>query len=310
MGRPVQTEFWTGLLFFNAGGRIAPVIRIRLELAYDGTDFAGWAMQPNLRTVQGSLEEALERVLRVDTARVTVAGRTDAGVHARKQVAHVDIPITAWEKVPGRSDRSPAVALSDRLNRLLPPDIVVLSAAPAPDGFDARFSALRRSYSYRISDRVTTRDPLRRTSVLWNRSELDASAMNRAAVPLTGLRDFAAFCKPRPGATTIRHLLDFGWQRETQGPDSGIIVGRLQSDAFCHNMVRALVGACLAVGLGKRAENWPLQMLEGQQRDPGILVVPAHGLTLEGVVYPADDDLGSRADRVRARRTSEETVGP
>lgn len=280
-------------------------MRIRIELAYDGTDFAGWAMQPHLRTVQGCLEDALERVLRVDKARATVAGRTDSGVHARRQVVHVDIPVAAWEKTPGRSDRSPAVALTDRMNRLVPRDIVVLSIAPAPAGFDARFSALTRGYSYRISDQISTRDPLRRASVLWNRSELDVLAMNRAAGQLTGLHDFAAFCKPRPRATTIRHLFDFGWRRETAGPDSGLVVGWVRSDAFCHNMVRSLVGACLAVGLGKHSEDWPLELLDGQRRDPNIAVAPAHGLTLESVVYPADGELASRADRIRARRTTE-----
>lgn len=286
------------------------MIRIKIELAYDGTDFAGWAMQPDLRTVQGCLEEALERVLRVERARATVAGRTDAGVHARRQIVHVDVPVAAWESTPGRSERSPAAALTDRLNRLVPHDIVVRSIVAAPEGFDARFSALSRRYTYRISDQISTRDPLRRASVLWHKTELDVSAMNRAAGQLTGLRDFAAFCKSRPEATTIRHLSDFEWMRQTEGPDSGLVVGGVRSDAFCHNMVRALVGACFAVGAGKRPQDWPLQILEAQRRDPGVVVVPAHGLTLEEVVYPSDSDLASRADRVRARRTPEEVTRP
>ncbi len=284
------------------------MIRIRIDLTYDGTEFAGWAVQPSLRTVQGTLEEALQRVLRAPKARVTVAGRTDAGVHARAQVTHVDIPQQAWHATPGRSPREPGKALTDRLNSVLPNDIVVTSVNPAPAGFDARFSAESRRYSYRISDRLHTRDPIRRTSVLWHKSELDVTAMHKAAQQLTGLRDFVAFCKPRPQATTIRHLFEFSWARPDVGPDAGLVVAELRSDAFCHNMVRALVGAALAVGTGKRPEDWPLQMLEGRQRDPRVVVSAAKALTLDAVFYPPDGELASRAERVRARRSSEEAI--
>lgn len=282
------------------------VIRLRLDLSYRGTDFSGWATQPGLRTVQGALEEALARVLRLPSVRLTVAGRTDAGVHSRGQVAHLDVPREVWEAVVGRSGRAPGDALVSRLAGVLPSDVVVHSAAPAPQGFDARFSALRRRYSYRVADRPELRDPLTRDWVLWNRAGLDVAAMDRACQPLLGLRDFAAYCRPREGASTIRELQELRWTRVEDGPERGLVVASVQADAFCHNMVRALVGASLAVGEGRRDEEWPAKVLEGRRRDSGAGVVPAHGLVLEEVVYPADDELAARAERIRARRMDEE----
>lgn len=282
------------------------VIRLRLDLSYRGTDFSGWATQPGLRTVQGTLEEALARVLRLPSVRLTVAGRTDAGVHSRGQVAHVDVPIEVWEAVVGRSGRAPGDALVSRLAGVLPTDVVVHRAAPAPQGFDARFSALRRRYSYRVADRPELRDPLTRDWVLWNRAGLDVAAMDRACQPLLGLRDFAAYCRPREGASTIRELQELRWTRVEDGPERGLVVASVQADAFCHNMVRALVGASIAVGEGRRDEDWPAKVLEGRRRDSGAGVVPAHGLVLEEVVYPADDELAARAERIRARRMDEE----
>lgn len=282
------------------------VIRLRLDLSYRGTDFSGWATQPGLRTVQGALEEALARVLRLPSVRLTVAGRTDAGVHSRGQVAHLDVPREVWEAVGGRSGRAPGDALVSRLAGVLPTDVVVHRAAPAPQGFDARFSALRRRYSYRIADRPELRDPLTRDWVLWNRAGLDVAAMDRACQPLLGLRDFAAYCRPREGASTIRELQELRWTRVEDGPERGLVVASVQADAFCHNMVRALVGASLAVGEGCRDEEWPAKVLEGRRRDSGAGVVPAHGLVLEEVVYPADDELAARAERIRARRMDEE----
>ena len=282
------------------------VIRLRLDLSYRGTDFSGWATQPGLRTVQGALEEALARVLRLPSVRLTVAGRTDAGVHSRGQVAHLDVPREVWEAVVGRSGRAPGDALVSRLAGVLPTDVVVHRAAPAPQGFDARFSALRRRYSYRIADRPELRDPLTRDWVLWNRAGLDVAAMDRACQPLLGLRDFAAYCRPREGASTIRELQELRWTRVEDGPERGLVVASVQADAFCHNMVRALVGASIAVGEGRRGEEWPAKVLEGRRRDSGAGVVPAHGLVLEEVVYPADDELAARAERIRARRMDEE----
>lgn len=284
----------------------ADPVRVRLDLSYRGTDFSGWAVQPDLRTVQGTLEAGLATVLRVPGLRLTVAGRTDAGVHARGQVAHVDVPLGSWERTPGRSDRTPEVALVQRLAGVLPPDLVVHRASRAPAGFDARFSALLRRYTYRIADDAAVRDPLRSDWTLWSSRPLDVAAMHAAAQPLLGLRDFAAFCKPRPGASTIRELQELAWERPTAGPDAGLVVAHVRADAFCHNMVRALVGASLAVGLGRRSVDWPAQVLAARQRDAGSAVVPAHGLTLEGVEYPPDDELAARAVAIRARRLDEE----
>ncbi len=294
--------------------RLATVVcvtRIRLDLSYDGTSFAGWARQPGLRTVQGEIEDALEVVLRTHRAglpssRLTVAGRTDAGVHARGQVAHVDVDPDLWEAVRGRSDRDPEDALVSRLAGLLPPDVVVHRASRAPAGFDARFSALRRRYTYRVSDDPRTRDPLRRSHVLWHRRALDVGAMQDGATALLGRHDFAAFCKPREGATTIRTLEVLDWERPQSGPDAALVVARVQADAFCHSMVRALVGASLAVGEGRRSVGWVTDLLVGRVRDPAGAVVPAHGLTLEEVMYPPDDELASRAERTRALRSSED----
>jgi len=280
---------------------------VRLDLAYDGTRFAGWATQPRLRTVQGVLEDALATVLRtgplgLPSPRLTVAGRTDAGVHARGQVAHVDVPRERWDVMPGRSDREPGVALADRLAGVLPPDVVVHRAAEAPAGFDARFSALHRRYAYRVADHPALRDPLRRDWVLWHRRPLDAEAMHRAMQPLVGLHDFAAFCKPREGATTIRELTQLSWDRPADGPDAGLAVATVQADAFCHSMVRALVGMSLAVGEGRRDADAPAAVLAGRSRSAAAGVVAARGLVLESVAYPDDDALAARAERVRARR--------
>jgi len=288
-----------------------PRLRARLDLSYDGSGFAGWARQPGLRTVQGLLEDGLATVLRAEAngeaaPRVQVAGRTDSGVHARGQVAHVDLTARQWSSLPGRADRAPGDALVARLGGVLPHDVVVRAATPAPEGFDARFSALHRSYTYRVADRPGLRDPLRRGWVLWTRRPLDVAAMDAAARPLLGVRDFAAFCKPRPGATTIRELQELRWDRPTDGPDAGLVVAHVRADAFCHNMVRALVGASLAVGEGRRPAGWLADVLAARRRDAAGAVVPAHGLVLEAVAYPPDAELAARAERIRARRMDED----
>ena len=212
---------------------------MRLDLAYDGTGFRGWAAQADSRTVQGELEAALGVLLRADPPRLTVAGRTDAGVHARGQVAHVDLP----ELDP---------LLLRRLNGLLPPDVRVLRTSPAPDGFDARFSALSRTYRYRVADGPEAVDPLRRDVLAWPRP-LDLAALQAASPALLGEHDFAAYCKRREGASTVRALLDLAWERST----GGLLVLTIRADAFCHSMVRSLVGAMLAVGEGRREAGWP-----------------------------------------------------
>ncbi|SDS46129.1 tRNA pseudouridine38-40 synthase [Actinopolymorpha singaporensis] len=276
-------------------------VRLRLDVAYDGTDFAGWAAQPGQRTVQGELEEALVRVLRLPgPAAVTCAGRTDAGVHARGQVCHVDVPSASLAAASGRSTRSPEVALTTRLLGALPPDVRVRDVRVAPPGFDARFSALWRRYAYRVCADPAAEDPLRRHEVLQHhRRPLDLALMNAAAERLLGEHDFAAFCRRREGATTIRRLLELRWDRDP----SGLLVCRVVADAFCHSMVRALVGALLRVGEGGRPVEWPGQVLAGRVRDSGVHVVPARGLTLEEVGYPPAEELAARAEQARRRRT-------
>ena len=274
-------------------------MRLRLDLAYDGSDFHGWAAQPSLRTVQGTLEAALAQVLRLDAAPVTCAGRTDTGVHARGQVVHVDLADGVLEASAGRSSSPPPQSLLRRLNGVLPPDVRVHRVAVAAEGFDARFSALWRRYAYRIADRPELVDPLARTAVLaWPRS-LDLEAMNEAAALLLGEHDFAAFCRRREGATTIRTLLELSWSRNA----SGLAVATVRADAFCHSMVRALMGCLVAVGEGRRTPSWAGEVLAAGVRDPGVTVMHAHGLTLEEVAYPADEDLATQAAAARTVRS-------
>ncbi len=273
-------------------------MRLRIDLAYDGTDFSGWATQPALRTVQGTLEAALATALRVPEARVVCAGRTDTGVHARGQVVHLDLDPDDLVTSAGRSTDPPTEALQRRLNGILPPDIRVRAVTEAPAGFDARFSAIWRRYAYRVADTPSTLDPLTRHHVLaWNRP-LDVDAMNTASAALVGLQDFAAFCKKREGATTVRTLTAFDWTRT----DSGVVEARVVADAFCHHMVRSLVGCLLAVGDGRKDADWAAQVLTSRVRDARVAVVHAHGLVLEEVGYPTDDELAAQALRARARR--------
>jgi tRNA pseudouridine38-40 synthase len=279
-------------------------VRLRLDVAYDGTAFSGWARQPGLRTVQGALEAALATVFTRWGAPplLTVAGRTDAGVHATGQVAHLDLDGPQWDALGTKrgSGRSPLDGLVKRLNGLAGPegDVVVTRASVAPDGFDARFSPLWRRYEYRVADAEAPQDPRRRGHTLWYQGRLDPAAMERGALTLLGLHDFAAFCKPREGATTIRTLQEFRWDRE---PD-GVLVGRLQADAFCHSMVRAMVGATIAVGAGRFGVERLEELRAAGERTSAFTVAPAKALTLTEVGYPADDELAARAVQTRARR--------
>lgn len=261
-------------------------MRLRLDISYDGSDFRGWATQPGLRTVQGEIENALATILRLESApQLTCAGRTDAGVHARGQVAHVDL-----------DDVEPST-LERRLRRLLPSDIALRALTVAPEGFDARFAALERRYVYRICDAPEGPDPLaRNTVVAWPRP-LDAAAMNAAAEHLLGEHDFAAFCKRREGATTIRTLLELRTVR-----NGALLETTVRADAFCHSMVRALMGALAAVGEGRFEPRWSGEVLSAAARDTRVRVMPAHGLVLEEVVYPDDDGLAARAVEARRRR--------
>jgi tRNA pseudouridine38-40 synthase len=276
------------------GGESAAYVRIKIDLSYDGTEFSGWAAQPARRTVEGVLTETLGRVLRLGEApRLTVAGRTDAGVHARGQVAHADLPVDVWE--------AGADVVPRRLARALPPDIRVRRVTRAPEGFDARFSALWRRYSYRVCDDLAAADPLRRHDTLWYPRGLDLAAMNAAATALVGEHDFAAFCRRREGATTVRALRRLDWQRDVDG----VAVACVIADAFCHNMVRALVGALLPVGEGGRPPSWPAAVLAAVVRDPAVRVVPPHGLCLEEVRYPEPGQLAARAALTRRVRAAD-----
>lgn len=273
--------------------------RIRLDVAYDGTAFSGWAAQPDQRTVQGVLERALGRVLRCAPPRLVVAGRTDAGVHARGQVCHMDVAEASWQQLPGRSLRTPAESLVRRMASVLPLDVRVTAVAEAPDGFDARFSAIWRRYVYRVTDAPHGADPLCRFSVLAHHRPLDLARMNTAADMLLGEHDFAAFCRPREGATTIRELRRFHWERD----ESGLASATVEADAFCHNQVRAMVGALLHVGDGRREVEWPAAVLAAGVRDSSVTVAPAHGLMLDAVGYPPDHELAERARRARNKRS-------
>ncbi|MCH1884212.1 tRNA pseudouridine(38-40) synthase TruA [Agrococcus sp. ARC_14] len=268
--------------------------RIRLDLAYDGGGFSGWAVQPGLRTCQGELERALTTIAR-EPVRVTVAGRTDAGVHASGQVAHADLPEALGADVTARAAR-----LAHRISRLAAPDgdLVVRAVSLAPDGFDARFSAVSRSYRYRIMASPAA-DPLERRTAAHVPQPLDVAAMQRAAEALVGLRDFAAFCKPREGATTIRELRAFSWALHDD-----VLTASLTADAFCHSMVRALVAACVRVGEGRLGLAQAAALLDERQRSPLTGLMPAHGLTLVAVGYPPDDALAQQAERARALRSA------
>ncbi|QPL04955.1 MULTISPECIES: tRNA pseudouridine synthase A [Actinomyces] len=307
----------------GAEAKNGATVRLRLDLAYDGVGFSGWAAQPGLRTVEGELTDALETVLRTPV-RLTVAGRTDAGVHAAAQAVHLDVPLAAWQALPGRSGRRPEDALLTRLAGVLArqahlaadagltgpvprgaSDVVVTGARVAPEGFDARFSALSRRYVYRIADggpAGAPRNASRRGQVLWLPEALDVEAMDRSARPLLGEHDFLSYCRPREGATTVRTLKRLDWRRPTRGADAGLVTLTVVADAFCHSMVRSLVGVGLAVGRGSRDEAWPAALLERRSRDGAAPVAPAHGLTLEEVVYPSDDALAEQARRSRVVR--------
>lgn len=330
--------------------------RWRLDISYDGANFSGWARQPHLRTVQGELETWIPRVLRLDhPTPLTVAGRTDSGVHARGQVAHVDLP----------DGLDPRADLHRRLARVLDPDLVVREITEVPSTFDARFSALWRRYVYRVWDADSVPDPLLRSHVVTVRERLDLDALNSAGQSLLGLRDFAAFCKHREGATTIRTLMDCHAVRRGSTPDpaptnhddplpdqhagpthggettqdcmarssttrscmtrdeaesrpinvtrsigadeaAGTIEITVLADAFCHSMVRSLVGALTAVASGKRDQAWLDEVMTSSRRHSSVLVMPAAGLTLEEVGYPDEDGLAARAAQARARRSQED----
>lgn len=309
-----------------------PTVRIRLDLAYDGSVFSGWARQPGLRTVEGCLEQAAGLVIREHVS-FTVAGRTDAGVHAEHQVVHADLPAHFWARLTERETRGEAdgvvphknagdaaagAALVRKLNgalgRVLERDgarvrpgarpveagaILIRQARRVPRAFDARFSALSRTYLYRIADGPAHQSPLTRWHSWSLREELDLDRLNEAAGRLLGLHDFLSFCKPRPGATTIRELQSLRFERTADG----LITARVQADAFCHHMVRALVGACVQTASGQRDLEWLEERLSRPVRDSSIRMAPPEGLALHRVEYPEQKSAwAERAQVTRARR--------
>ena len=278
-------------------------VRLRLDIAYDGTDFAGWATQSGQRTVAGILDEAFSTVFRT-AVQLRAAARTDTGVHATGQVAHADVPVGA---LPNAYPRSPRpgdpefLPLLQRLGRFLPPDVRIWRIARAPAGFDARFSALRRHYIYRLSSAPYGVEPQQaRYATAWPRA-LDVEAMAVASRDLLGLHDFAAFCRRRDAATTIRDLQRLDWSR-----DGDLVTAYVTADAFCWSMVRSLVGALLAVGEHRRTAAWCRELLTSTRRSSDFAAAPARGLTLVGVDYPRDDQLDARMAVTRDLRSPDE----
>lgn len=264
--------------------------RLRLDIAYDGTDFSGWATQKDQRTVQGELQRVLTHLAGQDIE-LTCAGRTDAGVHARGQVAHLDAEVTEQLN-------------AERINRALPHDIRVLAVTEVTTDFDARFSALWRRYSYTVCDDSRGPDPLHRRYQLDVGRELDLDAMNQAAQSLIGQHDFTSYCKLKEHGTTVREILDLHWERNVD-PETGITTGvmHVTADAFCHSMVRSLAGALIPVGEHRKPIDYPKQALEYKAREAGVTVMPAHPLVLEEVGYPPESEWAARQERTRTVRT-------
>jgi tRNA pseudouridine38-40 synthase len=254
-------------------------LRLRIDLAYDGTNFSGWGKQPDRRTVQEEVEKALTTATQSKIETI-VAGRTDAGVHATGQVIHVDVP-----------DSLNLDDLSYKLNRMLDTDVRIMNVTVVTGPFNARFSALRRHYTYKILDGNQTILPLNRLDVApWYRV-LDVDLMNQASALMLGSHDFAAYCKFREGSTTIRTLQRFEWSRDT----AGFLIGDVVADSFCYSMVRNLVGAVVCVADGRFGPEWIEQTLANRVRISDSLVFPACGLTLRQVEYPTDDQLFEHA---------------
>jgi len=240
----------------------------RLDIGYDGSAFHGYARNPGVRTVQGDLEAALATITGVEI-KTSVAGRTDAGVHARGQV------VSFYAESELDTDR-----MARSLGSMLGQEVAVRSLIEADDGFDARRSARSRIYRYSIDDSPVP-DPLTRVAVWHVAESLDVEAMNTAAAAFIGLHDFASLCRAQEGKTTMRTVLRAEWSR----PGS-LLVYEVEAKAFCHQMVRSMVEVCVEVGRGRLdAENVPaiLEALDRNAAPRGA--APPHGLVLERVVY-------------------------
>jgi tRNA pseudouridine38-40 synthase len=250
-------------------------IRLRIDLAYDGTNFSGWARQPDQSTVQGELETALATLTGLSEPLLTVgAGRTDAGVHARGQVAHVDWPASVWQRISGLA--------VEKLNALTPTDITIMGVSAVEPSFDARFSAKWRRYRYYLCDDQPVLDPLLRGWVLLWPKRLDVVSMHEAAQKLVGERDMAVFCKKRPESSTVRNLEHVLVSRSLI---KNLVVAEFVAQSFCHSMVRSMVGALLAIGDGRHEPSWLSELLNEKERSSAVQVAPAHGLVLEEVGY-------------------------
>ena len=265
--------------------------RLRIDIAYDGTAFFGWATQPDRRTIQDHVEQAIAQVSRGEVQSI-VAGRTDAGVHATGQVIHVDLPDSVFNDGLSYGD------LRYRLNRILDEDVRVMEISDAPEGFHARFSALRRIYTYKILDANEVIPPLSRYDVApWYR-RLDAELMNKASTLVLGHHDFAAFCKFKEGGTTLRTLEKYQWHRD----ETGLLVAEVVADAFCYSMVRNLVGAVVCVADGRKEPSWMAELLANKERVSDSLVFPARGLSLTRVDYPSEQEMVDRAKLTIGKR--------
>ena len=253
--------------------------RIRLDLGYDGGPFSGFARQPDRTTVQGTLEGALSRVLGVDVD-TTCAGRTDAGVHALAQVVHLDVEggdprRDRWL----RAVRTQPESVRRRLDRMVGEAISVWRVCEVPADFDARFSATGRGYRYRLVDRPIADPRLR--GIRWTVGEpLHVPSMRAAGRHLLGEHDFASFCRKAPGKHTRRAL-----DRITVARVDEEIHVRLAGPAFCHQMVRSIVGCLVVVGRGEREPAWLGEVLAARDRSVAARIAPPQGLTLERVTY-------------------------
>jgi tRNA pseudouridine38-40 synthase len=267
--------------------------RLRVDLTYEGTNFSGWAKQPNERTVQEEVEKALGTITQTKVATI-VAGRTDAGVHAKHQVIHTDLPT-----------QTDINNLSFRLNQILDADIRVLTAQWAPDNFHARFTAISRTYQYKIIDAGKVTAPLdRHDSTEWFRP-LDIELMNSGSKLLLGVHDFFAFCKFREGGSTIKNLLTFNWYRD----EKDVVICEISADSFRYNMVRNLVGAAVCVGEGRFKPEWMFDTLKNKERIPDSYVFPAKGLTLISVQYPPVEQYLSNYENYLATQENSEDEG-
>ncbi len=237
----------------------------RLDLAYDGTGFHGYARQPGVRTVQGELEDALFK--HTGPVETSVAGRTDAGVHGR----HQTVSFSADDLEPDRLWRS--------LNSQLGPEIAISSVSRATDDFDARFSALSRRYRYFIHS-APVPDPLTRLYTWHVPHALDVADMNEAAAAFVGEHDFASLCRAAEGRTTVRTVLEASWRRA--GPQ---VLYDVRALAFCHQMVRSMVALCVEVGRGRLAAEDVPAVLAARDRNAARGAAPAHGLVLWAVEY-------------------------